>query len=237
MAECLVKQPMILLALDTTTESCSVALWRDGQVFAQLESTPRTHTRRLMPMIRGLLREQGLEPNDLTAIAFGRGPGSFTGLRIAAGVTQGLAFGLNCPVVPISSLAACAYQAWLDQQVPRIAVAFDARMNEVYWGCYSVTDGVLAPAGQERICLPEDVSLPAAEEPWFGAGDGWNLADRMPADVRARATNVGAGLVPTAEAIVRLAAQDVAQGRVCEAESAAPVYLRDSVAWQKLPGR
>jgi tRNA threonylcarbamoyladenosine biosynthesis protein TsaB len=228
---------MILLALDTTAESCSVALWRDGEVFAQLETIPRTHTRRLMPMIRSLLSDQGLAPADLSAVAFGRGPGSFTGLRIAAGVTQGLAFGLDCPVVPVSSLAACAYQAWLQYQAPRIAVAFDARMNEVYWGCYAVAEGELVLCGDERICPPEAVALPTKGQDWFGAGDGWNLSARMPTDITAAVTTFDASVVPTAEAIVRLAARDFARGVAYDAAAAAPVYLRDSVAWQKLPGR
>lgn len=228
---------MNILALDTTAESCSVALWRDGDVFTRLESTPRTHTRRLMPMIRTLLAEQGLAPAELSAIAFGRGPGSFTGLRIAAGVTQGLAFGLGCPVVPVSSLAACALQTCLQRQVSRIAVAFDARMNEVYWGCYEAANGIVVARCDERVCAPEDLSLPTLGQPWFGAGDGWKFRDRMPMDVREAVIESDTTLVPTAEAVVRLAAVSFAQGLTCDAADAAPVYLRDSVAWQKLPGR
>ena len=228
---------MILLGLDTTAEACSVALWCEGKIVSRLETTPRTHTRRLMPMIREVLEDQALKPDDLAAIAFGRGPGSFTGLRIAAGVAQGLAFGLDCPVIPVSSLAACAYQAWLEHQHERVAVAFDARMNEVYWGCFSISEAVLSPWEGERICLPEDVSLPECDDPWLGAGGGWSLSARMPSSVRMQVANVYPDLIPTAEAIVHLAVQDFAEGRVVEAEVAAPVYLRDSVAWQKLPGR
>lgn len=228
---------MNILALDTTAESCSVALWCDGNVHSELESTPRTHTRRLMPMIRTLLRENGLAPDDLSAIAFGRGPGSFTGLRIAAGVTQGLAFGLNCPVVPVSSLAACALQAHLQHGASHIAVAFDARMNELYWGCYEVADGRLSQRNDERVCAPEAVTLPALDQPWFGAGDGWILRERMSGDVRRAVAADDPRQISTAAAVARLAAQDFAQGIHCKAEDAAPVYLRDSVAWQKLPGR
>lgn len=228
---------MNILGLDTTAESCSVALWRDGEVSSQLESTPRAHTRRLMPMIRELLREQGLVPGDLDAVAFGRGPGSFTGLRIAAGVTQGLAFGLGCPVVPVSSLAACALQAWSQHQASHIAVAFDARMSEIYWGCYEITEGRLGQVGDERVCPPEALALPPGGQLWFGAGDGWSLSERMPEEVVARMAGRDAALVPTADSIVRLAARDFEEGVRVDAGDAAPVYLRDSVAWQKLPGR
>lgn len=228
---------MNILALDTTAEACSVALWCDGQVFARHESTPRMHTRKLMPMIQTLLQEQGLAPADLTAVAFGRGPGSFTGLRIAAGVAQGLAFGLDCPVVPVSSLAACALQCALDRGVRYVAAAFDARMDEVYWGCYEITDGVLAPLAEERVCKPESVTLPDVDRPWFGAGDGWNLAGRMPLVLQNAVSDRDTEVGPTAAAIVRLAVREYLDGRTCRAEDAAPVYLRDSVAWQKLPGR
>jgi len=226
-----------ILALDTTAEACSVALWRDGQVFSYLESTPRTHTRRLMPMIQSLLDEQGLVPADLAAVAFGRGPGSFTGLRIAAGVAQGLAFGLNCPVLPVSSLAACALQGALAHKVSHVAAAFDARMGEVYWGCFEFADGLVLPASDERVCAPEAVTLPATARAWLGAGDGWTLADRMPAEVTNAVKNRDAAIFPTADAIVRLAVRDFLNGNHCNAEDVAPVYLRDSVAWQKLPGR
>ena len=229
---------MNILALDTTAESCSVALWRAGEVISQLESTPRTHTRRLMPMIRTLLHEQGLTPDALTAVAFGRGPGSFTGLRIAAGVAQGLAFGLNCPVVPVSSLAACALQAGSQHGARHIAVAFDARMNEVYWGCFELVEGGLMACAEERVCPPEQVSLPSGSgAKWLGAGDGWAFADRMPTQVSQQVSHCDTTQAPTADAIVRLAAADFAKGIHYDPADAGPVYLRDSVAWQKLPGR
>lgn len=214
-----------------------MALWRGGDVFSRIESTPRTHTRRLMPMVRSVLEEQGLTPADLAAIAFGRGPGSFTGLRIAAGVAQGLAFGLDCPVVPVSSLAACALEARLQHGAGRVAVAFDARMNEVYWACFEASEDSLVLCGSEKVCVPEAVTLPTADKDWFGAGDGWNLAERMPVEVRQGLSSRDPSLIPTAASIVRLAAQDFARGIHCDAADAAPVYLRDSVAWQKLPGR
>ena len=232
---------MKLLALDTSSEGCSAALFVDGRVTEKFEIAPRGHTRLLMPMIRALLAEQGLKPADLDALAFARGPGSFTGVRIATGVVQGLAWGLGLPVVAVSSLETVALGAIEALQVSEgegIAVAFDARMSEVYWGCFRNRSGLPEPLGEERVCPPSRVALmEAGIVNWIGAGQGWAFRDGMPDDVSARINSVDEALIPRASWVARLAAVKYSQDMAVPAEQAQPVYIRDEVTWKKLPGR
>ncbi len=130
-----------LLALDTATEACSVALLHDGRVLSHYEVIPRMHAQRLLPMIKDLLAEAGVALSAVDGIAFGRGPGAFTGVRIAIGVVQGLAFALERPVLPVSTLAVLAQRALREQGAQQVAAAIDARMDEVYWGCYRAEQG------------------------------------------------------------------------------------------------
>lgn len=191
-------------------------------------------------MVRELLAESELKPASLDAVAFACGPGSFTGLRIAVGVAQGLAYGLNVPVIPVSSLAAVAAQMIDSGEIPEgdgIAVAFDARMGEVYWGCFANTGGLPSLIGKERVCLPADVALPPGLPGWNGAGSGWALRQQMPAEVTSHIARPNTAMVPHAADVVRLAAQAWHQGRHVPAAAARPVYLRDEITWKKLPGR
>ena len=181
--------------------ACPVFTRSADDTAVQFENAPRMHTRRIMPMIRELLRQSALKPADLDALAFGRGPGSFTGLRIAAGIVQGLAFGLGKPVLPVSSLAATALVA-REQNSGPVAVAFDARMAEVYWGTFRVEAGRVHPLEEERVCAPGRLSLPAisGEERWLGAGAGWLLCDEMPKSVSDIVTERLPDTIPTAGA-------------------------------------
>ncbi|MDX1754495.1 MAG: tRNA (adenosine(37)-N6)-threonylcarbamoyltransferase complex dimerization subunit type 1 TsaB [Marinobacter sp.] len=229
-----------LLALDTSSEGCSAALLVDGQLYDRFELAPRGHTRLLMPMIRQLLADQQLQASDLDALAFACGPGSFTGLRIATGVVQGLAYGLDVPVVPVSSLAAVAADALASPAIAvghGVAVAFDARMGEVYWGCFEDRDGLPVAVADERVCAPELVSLPNQPEGWCGVGSGLGYRDQMPDAVISRLQGIDENLVPSARHVARLAAEAYRQGRAVPAAQAQPVYLRNTVAWKKLPGR
>lgn len=149
-----------LLALDTATEACSVALLHDGKVLSHYEVIPRLHAQRLLPMIKDLLAEAGVAMSALDAIAFGRGPGAFTGVRIAIGVVQGLAFALERPVLPVSNLAVLAQRAFREHGVSQVASAIDARMDEVYWGCYRETAGEMRLLGNEAVMAPELATLP-----------------------------------------------------------------------------
>lgn len=229
-----------LLALDTSSEGCSAALMVNGQLTDRFELAPRGHTRLLMPMIRQLLADQQLPPADLDALAFACGPGSFTGLRIATGVVQGLAYGLDVPVVPVSSLAAVALEAMAAGGAAAdrgVAVAFDARMGEVYWGCFENRDGLPVAVAEERVCAPELVTLPDRPATWIGVGSGFGYREQMPAEVTGRLQSVDDGLLPRARYVATLAAATLAQGGGVAAAQAQPVYLRNTVAWKKLPGR
>lgn len=233
--------PLTLLALDTSSEGCSAALLHEGQLTDRFALAPRGHTRLLMPMVRELLAERGLPASALDAVAFARGPGSFTGLRIATGVVQGLAYGLNIPVVPISSLAAVAAQLTVEPSAATadagIAIALDARMGEVYWGCYSLEQGLPVPLGPERVCPPALLNLPEGPGHWLGAGSGWRLQDDMPLSVRARVARPEPDRLPRAREVAVLGERAWFRGEVVPAAQAMPVYLRDEVTWKKLPGR
>ncbi|MBV6287218.1 tRNA (adenosine(37)-N6)-threonylcarbamoyltransferase complex dimerization subunit type 1 TsaB [Pseudomonas aegrilactucae] len=219
-----------LLALDTATEACSVALLHDGKVLSHYEVIPRLHAQKLLPMIQALLAEAGIALSAVDAIAFGRGPGAFTGVRIAIGVVQGLAFALERPVLPVSNLALLAQRALREHGAEQVAAAIDARMDEVYWGCYQQSAGEMRLLGNEAVLAPEQVSLPAgAGGDWFGAGTGWGYADRLPVAV----TGQDAGMLPHALDLLTLAQFAWARDEGIAADLAQPVYLRDKVATPK----
>lgn len=220
-----------LLALDTSTEACSVALLHDGRVLSRHEVIPRLHAQRLLPMVQELVAEAGIVLSAVDAIAFGRGPGAFTGIRIAIGVVQGLAFALERPVLPVSDLAVIAQRAWREHGAERVAVAIDARMDEVYWGCYQLDGAEMSLAGSEAVLPPEQVGLPRSSAAgWFGAGTGWGYRHRMPVQCSA----LDASLLPHARDLLVLAQPAWARGEAVAAELAQPVYLRDNVAKPKV---
>ncbi|MDD0972356.1 tRNA (adenosine(37)-N6)-threonylcarbamoyltransferase complex dimerization subunit type 1 TsaB [Pseudomonas fontis] len=221
-----------LLALDTATEACSVALLHDGKVLSHYEVIPRQHAQKLLPMIQTLLAEAGIGLSAVDAIAFGRGPGAFTGVRIAIGVVQGLAFALERPVLPVSNLALLAQRAYREHGAQQVAAAIDARMDEVYWGCYQADAGEMRLLGGEAVLPPEQVSVPAGVTgDWFGAGTGWGYADRLPVSV----TGQDASMLPHALDLLTLAGFAFARGEAVPADQAQPVYLRDKVATPKKP--
>lgn len=222
-----------LLALDTATEACSVALLHDGRVISHYEVIPRLHAQRLLPMIKDLLEQAGVPLAALDALAFGRGPGAFTGVRIAIGVVQGLAFALDRPVLPVSNLAVLAQRALREQGAQQVAAAIDARMDEVYWGCYRAQQGEMRLLGSEAVLAPERAGLPRdAAGDWFGAGTGWGAyAARIPVVTSGQ----DGALLPHAEDLLSLARFAWARGEVVAADQAQPVYLRDQVATPKAP--
>lgn len=223
---------MKLLALDTATECCSAALLLGDELVTREAELERGHADRILPMIDELLAEAGVRLADLQAVAFGRGPGAFTGLRLAASVAQGLAFGAGIPVVPVSDLQALAQRAFdADPGVRRLLVCSDARMREVYWACFDVPHAaaLARPQGAERVGPPAAVALPAGwTAPVHGAGRGLRLYPQLAA--RLGLAGVVDGLLPRAAEIARLAAAAHARGLAVAAEDAVPVYLRDDVA-------
>ena len=223
---------MKILAIDTATEACSAALHFDGDVSQRYRVAPREHSHIILPMIDELLAEAGIAVAELDAVAFGRGPGSFMGVRIAAGVTQGIAFAWDLPVVPVSTLAAIAQTANAETGATRVLSAIDARMNEVYWGAYRLSDdGCMQLDGDECVISPSDVPVPAGQG-WTGAGTGWAAyGEQLRAAVGpARLTAELDGCLPSAASIVHLAVADYQAGRRVTPSQAVPVYLRDNVA-------
>ena len=217
---------MKILALDTSTEACSVALWADGAVTERFELGNR-HSDRILPITQEVLAQAGLSLRQLDAVAFGRGPGSFTGLRICAGVAQGLAFGADVPVVPVSSLAALAQGV----DAPRVLAAFDARMGQIYFGDYVRNDQGLAElVGAEQLIAPVAIPLPG-EKDWVGAGSGWDQYHALLSARRGvQVTRWLKQAYPRARFVAELAVAAYRAGQAVAAEQALPVYLRDEVA-------
>lgn len=224
-----------LLAIDATTEACSVAYWDGAHLTERFSAAPREHMQHLLPMADALLHEQNLGLRDLDAIAFARGPGSFTGLRICVGIVQGLAFGANLPVVPVSTLAAIAQTAATASSWPagtRLLSAIDARMGEVYWGWFELrADGLVAAISPEQVSAPEQVApAPNGEGLCVGVGTGWLYAPRLS---HSGCTVIDASVLPRAGAVARLSEPLWQNGAQVAAELAEPIYLRDNVAWVK----
>ncbi len=221
----------VLLALDTATEACSAALWIDGAVTSRFEVSPRAHTRLLLPMAEQLLHEAGQRPADLDAVVLSRGPGSFTGVRIAASVAQGIAFATSIPIVPVSTLATLAQGAFRRCNATRVAAAIDARMNQVYFACFEQRDGLLRALTDEAVLDPAAVRL-ADDGPWHGAGSGWAAyADAMP-QVDGEADRRNDQQYPHAQDLLQLGVAAWRVGEGVAPELAVPVYLRDKVAHQ-----
>lgn len=222
---------MKLLALDSATEACSAALLLEGGLLERYELLGRGHAERLLPMVDELLTEAGIALSALDAIAFGCGPGSFTGLRIAAGITQGLAAGANLPVLAVSDLAAVAAAGARHSGRTRILVCMDARMGQVYWAAFDC--GGVRPLAltREAVTDPAEVAAPEGG-PWFGAGHGFAAYPQLIAGLGSNLSGM-ADLLPRAGDIARIAADDFAAGRGLDAARALPVYLRNEVVHRR----
>lgn len=219
---------MKLLAFETSTQACSCALYSEGEILQRSEIAPRQHANLILPMADELLAEAGFKPIQLDGVAFGRGPGSFTGLRIACSVAQGIAFAADIPVAPISSLATLAQAAYIEYGAASVLAAIDARMNEVYWGTYRIDkQGIMC--GEENVCSPTEVNLPNGEH-WYGVGNGWAIyTDILTARLGKRLQDYQGEKEPQARAMIPLALAAFTQGKIVSAENALPVYLRNQV--------
>lgn len=216
---------MRLLAFETATRRLSVALWQDGDLIERSGEVPNGGSERLLPWMNELLDEAGLVSGQLDGIAFGAGPGGFTGLRLACGVAQGLAYGLDLPVAPVSTLEALA----LESGERNVWTCLDARMNEVYSAAYAV-DGDEVNQIMAPVCLPPAVTpAPTFNEGW-GVGDGFAGYGPVLCALKPDLAGTRADLFPTASAVARLAARAFAQGRTVSAADAQPAYVRDKVA-------
>lgn len=232
---------MKFLALDTSTEACSVALALDGQILALDEVCPQQHSKRILPMLQQLLSDAGVSLYQLDGIIFGRGPGSFTGVRIGVSVAQGLAFGADLPVFGVSTLAAMAQAAAVQQNATEVIAAIDARMAEVYIAAYTLDEAGLMQAITPEIAakpaaLPEVLTSLSFTSQLLGVGTGWQTYPQTLQQL-APALIADSILYPSAQFMLPFASRAWQQQLFVSAEQAEPVYVRDEVTWQKLPGR
>ena len=217
---------MNLLALDTSTEYCSVALLRGEELTHREAQAVQRHSELILPMIEDLLVASGLELGQLDGIAFGAGPGSFTGLRIACGVAQGLAFGAGVPVIAVGTLAALAQEAG----APKVIACLDARMGEIYHAAYRYDGGHWTQIAAPGVGPAQSAPLVEGEG-WFGCGSGFAVyGDALAKHYGGQLDGVAATLHPHARSIARLALPVLATGGAVPAEQAAPIYVRDKVA-------
>lgn len=230
-----------ILSLDTSTEACSVALKLNDEVIEDFRLLPRKHTQLLLPMVQEILSNAGISLNELDAIAFANGPGSFTGLRIATGVVQGLAFGADLPVVPVTTLESMALTQHREQFSRYVISAIDARMGEVYWAAYHWDGSAFECLAQPAVCAPDQVDLQhlpqeQRDADWVGVGTGWQLFDQFSPVLQSQLQQTFSERLPRAGDIARLADLYWQQGFSVSAEEALPVYLRDNVAFKKGEG-
>ena len=217
---------MKLLAIETSTEACSVAVYADGQVFARHELAPRRHTQLVLPWADELLAEAGLAKSQIDGIAVGRGPGAFTGVRLAIALVQGLALALDRPVLPVSTLAVLAMQG----QGENILAAIDARMGEIYLGAFvRDADGLVSAAGPEVLCAPSEAPIPDA--PMQGVGSGFAAGDgALVTRLGEQLPEFDANALPHARDLASLAVRAWQRGEAIAADALEPAYLRDKVA-------
>ncbi|GIU54083.1 MULTISPECIES: tRNA (adenosine(37)-N6)-threonylcarbamoyltransferase complex dimerization subunit type 1 TsaB [Shewanella] len=227
---------LTILALDTCTESCSAALLHQQGLHTRSANAPREHSQRLLPMVDEVLKEAEIKIANVNLIAYGRGPGSFTGIRICTSMTQGLALGHDIPVIGISTLAAMAQMAIDSAQAKQVFVAIDARMNEIYWAQFVDIDGIATLVGDEHVTNPDKVliSLDTKQEIIL-CGTGFDAYPDLLTDIDS--TKMSDIKLPDAAAMIKLAQVGFAQGLSTPVDDLAPVYLRDTVTWKKLPGR
>jgi len=217
---------MRILAIETSTEYCSVALWQDGSLSAHCELVGQKHSEVLMTMLDTLLKQAGIKIRQIDGIAFGKGPGSFTGVRIACGVAQGLALGTDTSVVGVCTLQALAQACGRE----KVIAALDARMGELYLAAYEKHGDMWVTVVEPCLCKPSDAPLVAGAN-WFGAGNGFAV-DEAALTVRygGQLAGIDALAKPQASAVAELAATEFAGGNAIDAALALPLYLRDKVA-------
>ena len=223
-----------LLAIEASTEACSVALLHQGREIEDFRMLPRAHTQFLLPMVAEILANAGLSLAQIDAIGFAAGPGSFTGLRVCAGVVQGLAFSQDIPVVAVSTLQAMAQDHLSKHDLNEgdiILPSLDARMDELYWGEYQLAAGFAEAMSPDSLRTPESIAILSGSGRAVGIGSGWAYQSRFNLD--REIDSIDLDVYPRAGAVLQLAQRAFLAGQYTSAELAQPVYLRDSVAWQK----
>ena len=220
---------MKVLAIETSTTACSLGLRIDGETIEQSTQLGRNHRREILPLISSLLADSGVDLRALDLIVYGKGPGSFTGLRIALGVVQGLAYGVGVPVVGISTLACCAqgrYRLFGDEQ---IVVAQTARLTEVFFGAYVVKQGLVEPIVADGLFEAAEVPLLPAGR-WVGIGGAWQFRETMEVALGGKMVDTQLEVFPYAHDLLDLGVQGYASGDAINPMLATPEYLREQVA-------
>lgn len=234
---------MKILAIDTATEACSAALLWNGAVLTREQVAPQAHTRLILPMVSELLAEANAKLSGLDAIAFGRGPGSFTGVRIGIGAAQGLAYGAGVPLIGVSTLQMLAQGAYRRQQRGSVVAAIDARMSEIYLGAFGLQDGVMLPVIDEVVIAPEQVAAYLSQSnivlsDCSAVGTGFVSYTELVGELKLQLdSDRQEDNLPWAQDMLPRAKLAFLQGDFCDPAQATPVYLRDKVTWKKLPGR
>lgn len=225
-----------LLALDTATEACSVALHFHGKITSLNEVSPRTHTQRILPMVDELLKQAEIKINDVDFLVFGRGPGSFTGVRVGVSVAQGLAMGANLPVVAVSNLKAMAEEAYQTLGASKVVALIDARMNEVYFAQFEKNGEEWNEVVEEQVCSPEKaIAQIHLSDNVFVVGTGWAAYSQF--SEQNLPLVVSEITLPSAQYMLSLAEVEIKKGNTQSALAIEPVYLRNEVTWEKLPNK
>lgn len=225
-----------LLALDASTEALSIAIQFNGQTVKHFEVCPQQHSQKVLPLVSELLDKAGCKLQDLDGIVFGRGPGSFTGVRISVAIAQGLAYGANLPLVGVSTLQSMAQQAIDEKQVESVVTGIDARMGEIYFAHYRKSGKGLAELSideNEVVCAPTD--LPESIKSLTAVGSAWEPYAEQAADLNLDV--ISEITLPDAAYMLKIAEVEFEKGNTVKAADAQPHYVRDTVTWKKLPGR
>ena len=234
-------QKLNILCVDTSTEACSVAVLKqmgnEQVIFNRFMLAPREHTTKILPTVESVLSEADLSVSDLDIVAYGRGPGSFTGVRIGISIAQGLAFGIEKPMVGVSTLQAMAQQAYKKNEISDVYAAIDARMGEVYYAHYQLIGNLMTLVAEEMVIKPADLlalDLTIVEN-YALVGSGWEAYPELLTYFNnSELINIE---FPSSKYMLDQVCHDVTMGLAVEPELAIPVYLRDKVTWKKLPGR
>jgi tRNA threonylcarbamoyladenosine biosynthesis protein TsaB len=219
-----------ILTIDTSTDACSAALWQDSKNFHRFILAPQNHTKFILPMIHEILAEAQTDLNQIDAVAFGAGPGSFTGIRLAASIAQGLAFAANLPVIKISCLRTLAQEVFAEFGKEKVLVAQDARMQEIYCGKYQIDAiGIMQATVPDQLLVPKHIKT-ISDADFIGVGSGWKIY----ADILTTHCNISlieSKIYPQAQYMAELAAADFIKNLTFSAKEALPIYLREEVAW------
>lgn len=216
----------IILAIETATTACSAAVWLSGDIKWRFEIAPQRHSEIILTFIDALLIEAGIQLKEVNAVAFGCGPGSFMGVRIATSIAQGIAYGINRPVIPVSTLQALAQSAYRKIKRERIIVGWDACMNSIYWGCYQADErGIMQAIMEDRLSKPATIEF--IGDDWIAVGNAWEVyADFLKVSFKTAYPNI----YPDAASVTLIASQKLIRGCTFQPEKAEPIYMLETVA-------